>query len=92
MFDRLRQAQQGGVLGPQLMLDDMAVGLAGLLLIFPGILTDIAAVIVMIGPLRRRIARALMGPQPEPYVAERDRESETVIEGQFQRVDDDPKP
>jgi len=92
MFGRLRQAQEGGVLGPQLMLDDMAMGLAGLLFIFPGILTDIAAVIVMIGPLRRRVARMFMGPQPEPYVAERDTQSDVVIEGQFQRVDEDIKP
>ena len=34
MFERLRQAQEGRIMGPQLLLDDMAMGLAGLLLIF----------------------------------------------------------
>lgn len=89
MFDRLRQAQEGRVLGPQLLLDDMAMGLAGLLLIFPGMISDVAALIVMIGPLRRRIAHWIHGPQPEPYAPERDEEGHVTIEGRFQRVDDE---
>jgi hypothetical protein len=36
MFERLREAQEGRIIGPQLLLDDMAMGLAGLLLIIPG--------------------------------------------------------
>lgn len=92
MFERLRQSQEGRVIGPQLLVDDMAMGLAGLLLMFPGMISDVAALIVMIGPLRRRLLKAFSGPQPEPYVPERDRESDIVIEGQFQRVDeDDPR-
>ena len=71
MFERLRQAQEGRVIGPQLLLDDMAMGLSGLLLIIPGMITDIAALVVMIGPLRRRIAGWLYGPQPEPYAPQR---------------------
>ena len=35
MFERLREAQEGRIIGPQLLLDDMAMGLAGLLLITP---------------------------------------------------------
>ena len=88
MFDRLRQLQTGGVIGPDLLVDDMAMGLAGVLLMFPGMISDVAAVIVMIGPLRRRLARAIGGPQPQPYVPERDREPSVTIEGQFRRVDD----
>ncbi len=92
MFERLRRAQSGGVIGPELLVDDMALGLAGVLLMFPGIITDIAALLVMIGPLRRRLARALGGPQPEPYVPERDPAENVVIEGQFHRVDDQEAP
>ena len=89
MIGQLRQTQQGGILGPQLLLDDMAVGLAALLLIIPGMITDFAALIVMIGPLRRRLLRGLGGPQPEPYAPERDREGRdhTTIEGDFRRMD-----
>ena len=92
MFNRLRQLQSGGVIGPELLVDDMAMGLAGVLFMFPGMISDVAAVIVMIGPLRRRLVRALGGPQPEPYVPERDREPNVIIEGQFQRMDDDRTP
>ena len=89
MFNRLREAQAGRVIGAELLLDDMAMGLAGLLLIFPGMITDFAALVVMIGPLRRRLVRAISGPQPELYRPGRDRETDTVIEGQFRRVDDE---
>lgn len=89
MFERLRQSQQGRVMGPQLLVDDMALGLAGLLLMIPGLISDAAAVIVMIGPLRRRLAAWLLGPQPEPYAPERDSTAHTTIEGQYRRVDDE---
>ncbi|MEM1155953.1 MAG: FxsA family protein [Pseudomonadota bacterium] len=92
MFERLRQSQQGRVVGPQLLVDDMALGLAGLLLMIPGLISDVAAVIVVIGPLRRRLARWFMGAQPEPYAPERDSEAHTTIEGQYRRVDDEDRP
>jgi UPF0716 protein FxsA len=79
MFERLREAQEGRIIGPQLLLDDMAMGLAGLLLIIPG----------MIGPLRRRLANWIFGPQPEPYAPQRDDSSHITIEGNYRRVDDD---
>ncbi len=88
MFERLRDVQQGRVLGSQLLVDDMAMGLAGLLLMFPGMISDAAALVVMIGPLRRRVAKLLGGPQVEPYVAQRDVHSETTIEGQYTRVNE----
>ena len=88
MFERLRQSQQGSVIGPGLLLDDMWLGFAGLLLIFPGMISDFIAVVVMIGPLRRRLSRWLGGTQPEPYVPSRDSASHDTIEGDFQRLDD----
>ena len=89
MFERLRQAQEGRVMGQQLLLDDMAMGLAGLLLIIPGMITDFSALVVMIGPLRRRLSRWLYGPQPEPYAPGRDQSDHVTIEGQYRRVDED---
>jgi len=89
MFERLREAQDGRVLGPDLLLDDMAMGLAGLLLLIPGLISDVAALLVMVGPLRRRVARALQGPQPEPFAPQREGESHETIEGSYRRVDDE---
>jgi UPF0716 protein FxsA len=89
MFERLRESQEGRLVGPQLLLDDMALGLAGVLLMIPGLISDFAALIVVIGPLRRRLAIWFMGPQPEPYVPERDPEAHVTIEGQYSRVDEE---
>lgn len=88
MFQHLREAQAGRVLGGRLLLDDMAVGLAGLLLMFPGMITDFAALIVLVGPLRRRLARWLAGPQAEPYAPQRDDQNHNTIEGNYRRLDD----
>ncbi len=87
MLLRLREAQQGRVLGAQLVKDDMAVGLAGLLLMVPGLITDFLALVMFIGPLRRRLSAVLSGPQPEPYNSERDAAGNVTIEGEFQRSD-----
>ena len=92
MFERLKEAQDGRIIGPELLLDDMAVGLAGLLLMIPGMISDFAAVVVLIGPLRRRLASAIMGPQPEPYAPERTEQGHETIEGTFRRVDDENTP
>ena len=92
MFEHLREQQQGRVLGPQLLLDDMALGLAGLLLIVPGLITDCAALLVVLGPLRRRLARAAFGPQPERFQPGRDEGAGETIEGSYRRVDDERNP
>ena len=91
MFERLRQAQQGRIIGPQLLLDDMALGVAGLLLMVPGLISDVAALVVMIGPLRRRLSRWIFGSPPEPHAPERDVQGQVTIESQFTRVDEDKK-
>jgi UPF0716 protein FxsA len=84
---QMQQNADGRILWPQLLVDDMALGLAGLLLVIPGMITDLAAIVVMIGPLRRRLARWLGGPQPEPYAPERDSDARVTIEGDYRRVD-----
>ena len=53
--------------------------------------TDIAAVIVLIGPLRRRLALMVFGPEPEIYAPERDNQAHTTIDGDFKRVDEAEK-
>lgn len=91
MFERLRQAQEGRIIGPQMLMDDMAMGLAGLLLIIPGMITDFAALLVMIGPLRRRLVRLFRGPRPEPHVSPDSSGSHVVIEGSYRRIDEEDK-
>ena len=51
MSQRLRQAQDGRIIGPELLLDDMAMGFAGLLLMIPGMITDLLALVVMVEQL-----------------------------------------
>jgi UPF0716 protein FxsA len=88
MFQRLREAQQGAVLSPQLLRDDMALGIAGLLLIVPGMITDFAALVVLAGPLRRKLQRWFGGPQPQPFRPEDDHSGPATLEGEYRRLDD----
>jgi UPF0716 protein FxsA len=88
MFQRLREAQQGAVLSPQLLRDDMALGLAGLLLIVPGMISDFAALLVLVGPLRRKLQRWFGGPQPQPLRPENEKSGPTTLEGEYRRLDE----
>jgi UPF0716 protein FxsA len=92
MFERLRQSQEGRILGPELLLDDMAVGFAGLLFMVPGMITDFFALIVLIGPLRRRLARTILGPQTVVRSSRRNAGSHETIEGDYRHVTDEKGP
>ena len=100
---RLREAQRGGSLQQHLFIDDMAVVVAALLLIIPGLLSDFFAIVVLIGPLRRGLARWLTTrtPAQTPFsgsgsTTARDstihradiREAGVTLEGTFERVDE----
>jgi UPF0716 protein FxsA len=63
IIGKLREVQMGGVLPQRLLVDELAVGLGGLLLIIPGLVTDSMAVLVLLGPLWRRLMAALGGPR-----------------------------
>lgn len=88
MFRRLRETQQGFVINPGWLVDDMAMGLAAVLLIVPGLITDALAVLVMIGPLRRRLARVLGGQRPRREAPGESSRDSTTLEGDFRRLDD----
>lgn len=93
MFRRLRETQQGFVISPGWLMDDMAVGLAAVLLMVPGLITDALAVLVMIGPLRRRLARALGGGRRPSAAGPDSRDGApgrgpTTLEGDYRRLDD----
>ena len=89
MFERLRQGRDGRIIGPELLVDDMAMGFAGLLLMIPGMITDLVALVVMVGPLRRRLAHTLLRSPPEINVPKRDTDSHETIEGVFRHIDDE---
>ncbi len=88
IFERFTQARDGKFFGPELLRDDMAIGFAGLLLMIPGMITDVVALVVMAGPLRRRLLRALSSSKSEAHVPERAARSHETVEGVFRRVDD----
>lgn len=92
MMERLRQARDGRVIGPELLRDDMAMGFAGLLLMIPGMISDLIALIVMAGPLRRRLVILLQGAQPQSQASAGIAREHETIEGDFRRVDDDNNP
>jgi len=64
-LERLRDAQRSGGLQHTFFVDDLAVCIAAVLLIIPGLLSDFFAVVVLIGPLRRRLARLVFGVPDE---------------------------
>ena len=89
MFEQLREAQEGKIIGPALLRDHMAVGFAGLLLIFPGMISDFVALLVMIGPVRRTIVRWWGGDSaPQAYRPNSQNPADDAIEGEFTRVDE----
>ena len=58
---RLREAQRSGGLQQTFFVDDLALCIAAVLLMIPGLLSDFFAVVVLVGPLRRRLARLVFG-------------------------------
>jgi len=57
----LQVAQREGRLRQQLLLDDMSLVVTGALLMIPGLLSDVVALLVLFRPLRGLLARALLG-------------------------------
>jgi len=104
-WSALRQAQ-GAMLrgeppvGP--MLEGMLLVAAGVLLVVPGLITDAFALLLLVPPLRRAIARGLLkravasaDVHVETYHTEsRPSDAPTgkgpVIEGEFERIDERP--
>jgi UPF0716 protein FxsA len=90
------------------VLDGLFLLAAGALLLTPGLMTDVAALLLLIPPVRRAVARATMRwllrrarLRVEIYGAEADGPRESphrptgigdgpIIEGEFERVDDNP--
>jgi UPF0716 protein FxsA len=91
MVLRVREQMAGYSLGPQLLADEMVMVFSGLLIMVPGLITDVLGLLLMIGPLRRRVFRRL-GPQTSTAsngFEKTDIDHENItIEGDFRRLDD----
>ena len=70
-IEHLQQAQREGVLSQQLLMGNVSRFVAGVLLIIPGLISDVLAVAVLIAPLRMLLAKLLVGgsinAQHNPY-------------------------
>ena len=56
---QLRTAQQSGSLQAQLLQDNVALAIVGLLLLIPGMVSDVLAVLLLIRPLRGLLYRSV---------------------------------
>jgi UPF0716 protein FxsA len=102
LLQQMQRDAERGFFGPQLLMDDLALVTSGLLLMIPGLITDVSALLVMIGPLRRRLVGlgASAGHWEVHSTHYRDDSTprdggpgqdahRTTIEGDFRRLDDD---
>lgn len=97
-WSTLRQVQHALIrgeapFGP--MLDGVLLVAAGVLLLTPGLITDVAALPLLIPPVRRWIARRILSRVPhtaETHTedAHRPEQRGPVIEGEFERLDERP--
>ena len=59
-LEHVQQAQREGALSQQLLMGNVARLMAGVLLIVPGLISDVLAVVVLIAPLRILLAKLLV--------------------------------
>ncbi len=78
MFGRLFSSLQSGQPLGYAMLDSLRTLFAGVLLIFPGVISDVLALILLLLPR----------PKAPPPLARDAREEEVIIEGEWQREED----
>ncbi|MGE3296835.1 MAG: FxsA family protein [Porticoccaceae bacterium] len=68
------------------VLEGMVLAVAGLLLLIPGFLTDVLALLALIPPVRARLMRRLLAAPHPGQGAQAPRDSR-VIEGEYERED-----
>lgn len=91
MLLRMREQMTGYTFGPQLLADEMAVVFSGVLIMIPGLITDVLGLLLMVGPLRRRLFRSLGSRESNAGKGfeQADIHHENItIEGDFRRMDD----
>ena len=104
VVSRLQAAQREGALQQHLIAGDMALAVAGLLLMVPGLISDALALLIIIPPVRRLLA-TIMGwggvstdtqfthsaypPQADVH-ARSEGDDGVTLEGEFQELDVTP--
>ena len=93
-LQRMQQAMGQGGLPATAMLESTVMAMGGLLLVIPGFLTDSLGLLTLIGPLRRRLVAAMVGPRGDggsgsatpgdPFARRPERR---VIDGEYTRED-----
>lgn len=86
---KAQERLQRGDLPLETVFDGLLLAMAGLLLLIPGFLTDIAALLLLLPPVRHALARRWL---PTVYQAQtvHTRHGHDVIEGEFQREEPTP--
>ena len=91
-LEHLQQAQREGVLSQQLLMGNVSRLVAGVLLIIPGLISDVLAFVVLIAPLRILLAKLLVGgsinAQRNPYQGQGESSGFHTGPG-YRRFDDD---
>ena len=104
VVNRAMEALSQGRTPVEPVLDGLFLMVAGVLLLTPGLITDVLALALLVPPLRRQIARAAMrwalrrsNVHVETFTTDGGRrgwrpadEDGTIIEGEFERVDERP--
>lgn len=96
MVGRMLDSMGRGGLGIAALIDSYATIAAGLLLIVPGFITDAIGIALLVPPVRRALLRALFPGFAErprntspPVEAQAPTKGPIIIEGTYQRLDDD---
>ena len=100
MARKMQQEYGGRFIGPQLLMDDMAIVSCGLLLMVPGLITDFLGLLCLVGPLRRRLlglisgesgahSRRTGGDNAHTHSGnDQNARGGDTLEGEFRRLDD----
>ena len=83
----LAKAQREGRLSERLLMDDLSMAFVAILLMIPGLVSDVMALIVAVAPLRRWLFRLMGARHVEPnthFSSGFTAHQEDVIEGEFE--------
>ena len=88
-LSKLREMQPRKGLSSSFLADDLKFVIAGLLLFVPGLVSDIVAVVILVGPLRRQLINRFFD---DKYLvdsgADDDGDGGVIIDGSFTHIDE----
>ena len=84
---RVQSAVRQGESPAREVLDSGLIALGGLLLIIPGILSDVAAFFCLVPATRQRIAEYILNHRFAMFTASGSKDTATTIEGEYRRED-----